>query len=66
MVGVAAVPVVSNLPTQIPFFSLPPNVKAGCVNHCPFAVPVDLVVDLFSNETLICCGEISDDSILNS
>jgi len=44
---------VSNLPTHIPANSLSPKVNAGCVNHSPFLVPVDLAVVLLSKAIFI-------------
>src|SRR5574344_1688486 len=66
IVGVVAVPVVSYLPTHMPFNSSVPNVKPGAVNQLPFVVPVDLVVFLFSKTIWISFGDIELPATLNN
>ena len=48
IVGVSEVPVVSNLPTHIPFNFLLPNLNAGCVLYSFIASPFDSFVSLVS------------------
>ena len=50
----------SNLPTQIPFNSVEPNVNAGWVSHSPSLVPVDLAVFLSSKTIFIACSTLEE------